>query len=246
MYTNKDNNRIMDFLTDDNIRMLCEIHEEPPLSFEMMRNYATLFKNQNMNTHIVSDDLLVMNKNFLIHLHLHYQSSRNVKVNSQPYTSNAVEYVNEYIQPIPPTPSFLMSTNEEEGLSEGPLNVLIQHKMKEREDELFTIRNQYNSQEESPESVKLIKISNILSDLPLIEESFEVENLLDKSSNTKKISIGDTTVFEYSENDPPNKTLNIIETFKINCKRINLLHIEYMKLINEMNNNISELENTYK
>jgi len=230
----------MEFLSDENISMLCEIHDNVPVSFEMMKNYATLFIKQSDITQINMDDLLVLNKNFLIHLHAHYQTFRNTTANT--FTHTNVEYVNEYVPPIPPTPSFLVSSIDDEGLAEGPLNVLIQQKLKERENELLSIQ-QYNSHEEQPESVKLIKISNILTDLPLLE--IEEENLSQDKSK-KNISIGDTFIFEYGENDPPNKTINTFEVLKLKLKSLYTLHETYLSTLREMNEIIEHMENELK
>ena len=231
----------MDFLSDENISMLCEVHDNVPVSFEMMKSYATLFIKQSDNMKLNVEDLLVLNKNFLIHLHAHYQTFRNTTSNT--FTHNNTEYVNEYVPPIPPTPSFLVSSIDDEGLAEGPLNDLIQQKMKEREDELLNIQTQYNSPEEQPESVKLIKISNILADLPLLEIN---EELLPQDKTKKNISIGDTIVFEYSEHDPPNKIINTIENLKSKVKSLYALHETYLSFIHEINEIIGRMENELK
>ena len=224
----------MEFLSEENIRMLCEIHENPPLSFEMMKNYASLFISQHNNI----DNLLLLNKNFLIHLHLHYQANRNVVSKTQTYNTE-LEYVNEYDPPIPPTPNFSLSTNQDSVLTDGPLNVLIQNKLKEREDELLTIQSQFNSSEESPESVKLIKISDVISDLSFLETDYEIDN------SKKKISIGNTTIFEYNENEPPSKTTNIYDTIKESVKRMNRLneiHTEYLSTLNKLIEGLSGID----
>jgi len=240
----------MEFLSDDNIYMLCEIHDNLKVSFEMMKSYATLYVNQFDTTQVKPDNLLELNKGFLIHLHIHCQSFRDTPQKSYT-TQNSMEYVNEYAPQIPQTPSFLASV-EEEGLAEGPLNILIQQKMRERDEELLTIQTQYKSAEESLESVKLIKISNdILTDLPLIEdvdEAYIIENEISPSRDTskKRITIGDTTIFNYSDREPPNKTTNMFEVIKNNIKIIDKIHGDYVLKLNELNDNVRQLENQFK
>ena len=221
----------MDFLSEENIKMLCEIHETPPLSFDMMKNYASVFISQH-NEKIISDNLLELNKNFLIHLHLHHQTNRN----EIPKLTKNQSYVNEYVPPIPPTPDFLLSSEQDEVLTDGSLDILIQTKMKERENELINIRSQFNTPDEPVESVKLIKISNLLTDLDLMETS-DVINV----DLRKKISIGSTTVFEYNENEPPNKTTNSLETIKMDIERLNEIHNEYVTLLQSIMNNMDKM-----
>ena len=211
----------MEFLSEENIKMLCEIHETPPLSFEMMKTYASLFMSQH-NDKINGDNLLELNKNFLIHLHLHHQTNR-IEI---PKLTKNHSYVNEYAPPIPSTPEFLLSSEQDEVLTDGSLDILIQTKMKEREDELLNIRSQFNTPDEPPESVKLIKISNILTDFDLTETP---ESTIDDSK--KKISIGSTTVFEYNESEPPNKTTNSLEMIKMDIERLNEIHNDYVTLL---------------
>ena len=241
----------MEFLSDDNIYMLCEIHDNLKVSFEMMKNYATLYVNQVDTTQVKLDNLLELNKSFLLHLHIHYQSFRDTHQNSHT-TQNSMEYVNEYAPQIPEPPSFLTSVKEEEGLTEGHLNLLIEQKMRERENELLTIQTQYKSADEPPESVKLIKISNdILTDLPLIEDTddpYIIENEISPSQYTgkKRISIGDTTIFNYSDIEPPNKTIGIFELVKTNINILDRIHGDYVAKLNELNENVRQLKNQFK
>jgi hypothetical protein len=66
-----------------------------------------------------------------------------------------VQYTNEYAVKIPPQPVFL----DDSEMNNEELEVLIQHKLKERDNELAEIQKLYNP-DDMIESVKLIKISS--------------------------------------------------------------------------------------
>ena len=57
----------------------------------------------------------------------------------------------------------------------------------------------------------------------------------------KKISIGSTTVFEYNENEPPNKTTNTLESIKMDIERLNEIHNEYVTLLQSIMNNLDKM-----
>lgn len=189
----------MEFLGRENIDLLLEVCEDMKISRNTLTNYAKVFYDNNPDTS--SMDIMNMNKSFLLHMS-HQSSTIGIYDKKEGNTTPLVEYKNEYALKVPPQPSFL-DTSE---VSTEELDILIQQKLKERDNELTEIQKLYNP-EDKIESVKLIKISDVLADLNVFNED---DDLIMNEPNKQKVSIGNTFVYNYNENDPPEQ-LNISE-----------------------------------
>jgi hypothetical protein len=194
----------MDFLGSENIDLLIEVCEDMKISRNTLTNYAKVFYDNNQESS--SSDIMSLNKSFL--LHMSQQSSTiGIYDKNEGNVQPLVEYKNDYALKIPQQPSFLDTSdivNEE-------LDVLIQQKLKERDNELIEIQKLYNP-DDKVESVKLIKISDVLADLNVFSDIGE------DGTNKQKVSIGDTIVYNYDQNDPPeqlNRDEKIEEIFNI-------------------------------
>jgi antitoxin component YwqK of YwqJK toxin-antitoxin module len=97
---------------------------------------------------------------------------------------------------VPPQPSFLDTAE----VSTEELDILIQQKLKERDNELTEIQKLYNP-DDKIESVKLIKISDVLADLNVFND--DDDDLIVNEVSKQKVSIGNTIVYNYNQNDPP-------------------------------------------
>jgi hypothetical protein len=183
----------MEFLGKENIDLLLEVCEDMKISRNTLINYAKVFYDNNPDTYLM--DIMTMNKSFLLHMS-HQASTIGIYDKNEDNVPQTVEYKNEYAVKVPPQPSFL-DTNE---VNTEELDVLIQQKLKERDNELNEIQKLYNP-DDKIESVKLIKISYILADLNVFN---------DDEVNKQKVSIGDTVVYNYDQNAPPEQ-LTILE-----------------------------------
>jgi len=189
----------MEFLGRENIDLLLEVCEDMKISRNTLTNYAKVFYDNNPDTS--SMDIMNLNKSFLLHMS-HQSSTNGIYDKKEGNTTPLVEYKNEYALKVPPQPSFL-DTSE---VSTEELDILIQQKLKERDNELTEIQKLYNP-EDKIESVKLIKISDVLADLNVFNED---DDFIMNETNKQKVSIGNTIVYNYNENDPPEQ-LNIRE-----------------------------------
>jgi len=189
----------MEFLGRENIDLLLEVCEDMKISRNTLTNYAKVFYDNNPDTS--SMDIMNLNKSFLLHMS-HQSSTIGIYDKKEGNTTPLVEYKNEYALKVPPQPSFL-DTSE---VSTEELDILIQQKLKERDNELTEIQKLYNP-EDKIESVKLIKISDVLADLNVFNED---DDFIMNETNKQKVSIGNTIVYNYNENDPPEQ-LNIRE-----------------------------------
>jgi len=189
----------MEFLGRENIDLLLEVCEDMKISRNTLTNYAKVFYDNNPDTS--SMDIMNLNKSFLLHMS-HQSSTIGIYDKKEGNTTPLVEYKNEYALKVPPQPSFL-DTSE---VSTEELDILIQQKLKERDNELTEIQKLYNP-EDKIESVKLIKISDVLADLNVFNED---DDFIMNETNKQKVSIGNTFVYNYNENDPPEQ-LNIRE-----------------------------------
>jgi hypothetical protein len=189
----------MEFLGRENIDLLLEVCEDMKISRNTLTNYAKVFYDNNPDTS--SMDIMNLNKSFLLHMS-HQSSTIGIYDKKEGNTTPLVEYKNEYALKVPPQPSFL-DTSE---VSTEELDILIQQKLKERDNELTEIQKLYNP-DDKIESVKLIKISDVLADLNVFNEDDEI---IMNETNKQKVSIGNTFVYNYNENDPPEQ-LNIRE-----------------------------------
>jgi hypothetical protein len=189
----------MEFLGRENIDLLLEVCEDMKISRNTLTNYAKVFYDNNPDTS--SMDIMNLNKSFLLHMS-HQSSTIGIYDKKEGNTTPLVEYKNEYALKVPPQPSFL-DTSE---VSTEELDILIQQKLKERDNELTEIQKLYNP-DDKIESVKLIKISDVLADLNVFNEDDEI---IMNETNKQKVSIGNTFVYNYNQNEPPEQ-LNIRE-----------------------------------
>jgi len=189
----------MEFLGRENIDLLLEVCEDMKISRNTLTNYAKVFYDNNPDTSLM--DIMNLNKSFLLHMS-HQSSTIGIYDKKEGNTPPLVEYKNEYALKVPPQPSFL-DTSE---VNNEELDILIQQKLKERDNELSEIQKLYNP-DDKIESVKLIKISDVLADLNVFNEDNEI--MLNETSK-QKVSIGNTFVYNYDQNDPPEQ-LNIRE-----------------------------------
>jgi len=188
----------MEFLGRENIDLLLEVCEDMKISRNTLTNYAKVFYDNNPDTS--SMDIMNLNKSFLLHMS-HQSSTIGIYDKKEGNTPPLVEYKNEYALKVPPQPSFL-DTSE---VSTEELDILIQQKLKERDSELTEIQKLYNP-DDKIESVKLIKISDVLADLNVFNE----DDLIVNENTKQRVSIGNTIVYNYHQNDPPEQ-LNIRE-----------------------------------
>jgi hypothetical protein len=152
-----------------------------------------------------------------------------------------VQYINEFAVKIPPQPVFL----DDREMNNEELDVLIQHKLKERDNELIEIQKLYNP-EDTIESVKLIKISDVLAELNVFNDDNDIDIV--EEINTQKVSIGDTVVYNYNPNDPPEQFNNTNDKekdaiFDVLNSIINHMNIIDKKL-DELNISIQSVINT--
>jgi hypothetical protein len=189
----------MEFLGGENIDLLLEVCEDMKISRNTLINYAKVFYDNTPDTSSI--DIMNLNKSFLLHMS-HQSSTIGIYDKKEGTTPPLVEYKNEYALKVPPQPSFL-DTSE---VSTEELDILIQQKLKERDNELNEIQKLYNP-DDKIESVKLIKISDVLSELNVFNDE---DDIIANELSKQKVSIGNTTVYKYNENDPPEQ-LNILE-----------------------------------
>jgi hypothetical protein len=189
----------MEFLGGENIDLLLEVCEDMKISRNTLINYAKVFYDNTPDTSSI--DIMNLNKSFLLHMS-HQSSTIGIYDKKEGTTPPLVEYKNEYALKVPPQPSFL-DTSE---VSTEELDILIQQKLKERDNELNEIQKLYNP-DDKIESVKLIKISDVLSELNVFNDE---DDIIANEVSKQKVSIGNTTVYNYNQNDPPEQ-LNIFE-----------------------------------
>lgn len=189
----------MEFLGRENIDLLLEVCEDMKISRNTLINYAKVFYDNNPDTSTM--DIMNLNKSFLLHMS-HQSSTIGIYDKKEGSTPPLVEYKNEYALKVPPQPSFL-DTSE---VNTEELDILIQQKLKERDNELSEIQKLYNP-DDKIESVKLIKISDVLADLNVFNED---DDLIVNETIKQKVSIGNTFVYNYDQNDHPEQ-LNIRE-----------------------------------
>jgi hypothetical protein len=164
-----------------------------------------------------------LNKSFLLHMS---QNAHTVGIHDKKdggTVAPAVPYTNEFVLKIPQKSPFL-DTNPDTNTSSEELEVLIQQKLKERDSELFEIQKHYNP-EDKIESVKLIKISDVLADLNVLGDENDIP--IANENNKQKVTIGDTVVYNYNKNDPPEQ-LNvnneeIVDTLKSIIAHMNII-----------------------
>jgi len=229
----------MEFLSRDNIDLLFEVCEDMNITRDTLTNYAKIFYDN--YTGSISSDIMEMNKSFLLHMSVQSSSVGiyDKKDNTPPVQ---LEYKNEFALKLPPQPSFLDTTET----PHEELNILIEQKMKEREIELLDIQRTYNP-DDVVESVKLIKISDVLSQLNVFDED-----------DKPKVTIGDTVYYNYKEDDAPNKLSPDIKQIEIKNEikeeRLDQIEtmiknvLEYMEVIDKkleiLNNSIQTFINT--
>lgn len=222
----------MEFLSRDNIDLLFEVCEDMNITRDTLTNYAKIFYD-NYNGGI-TDDMMEMNKSFLLHMSVQ-SSSVGIydKKDSPPPVQMA--YKNEFALKLPPQPSFLDTTES----SNEELNVLIEQKMKERENELLDIQRSYNP-DDVVESVRLIKISDVLAELNVFDE--ESQTITDKP----KVTIGETVYYNYNEDDAPSQ-IKQIELRDEKVEKIETMFhsiIQYMDIIDKKLETILSFINT--
>jgi len=187
----------MEFLGGENIDLLLEVCEDMKISRNTLINYAKVFYDNTPDTSSI--DIMNLNKSFLLHMS-HQSSTIGIYDKKEGNTPPLVEYKNEYALKVPPQPSFL-DTSE---VSTEELDILIQQKLKERDNELNEIQKLYNP-DDKIESVKLIKISDVLSELNVFNDE---DDIIVNELSKQKVSIGNTTVYKYNQNDPPEQLNN--------------------------------------
>ena len=207
----------MEFLGKENIDLLLEVCEDMKISRNTLINYAKVFYDNNPDTYLM--DIMTMNKSFLLHMS-HQASTIGIYDKNEDNVPQTVEYKNEYAVKVPPQPSFL-DTNE---VNTEELDVLIQQKLKERDNELNEIQKLYNP-DDKIESVKLIKISYILADLNVFN---------DDEVNKQKVSIGDTVVYNYDQNAPPEQ-LTILENKDDKLDKLDIIINTLNAIVQHMN-----------
>jgi hypothetical protein len=211
----------MVFLGKDNIDLLLEVCEDMKISRDTLTNYAKIFYDNIQD--VSSQNIMDLNKSFLLHMS-HQSSTIGIYDKKEEETiAPIVQYTNEFALKIPPQPTFLDNpdTNTEE------LEVLIQQKLKERDNELFEIQKKYNP-EDKIESVKLIKISDVLADLNVFSDQDDIPSINVNENNKQKVSIGDTVVYNYNNYDPP-------EQLKVDKHNSEEIIIALKSIIDHMN-----------
>jgi hypothetical protein len=185
-------------------------------------------------------DIMERNKSFLLHMNQQSSTIGIYNKKEDDVVTPLVQYTNEFALKIPPQPSFLdtYEPNNEE------LDVLIQQKLNERDIELMEIQKLYNP-DDKIESVKLIKISEVLADLNIFNDDEDVQ--LPKENNKHRVSIGNTVVYNYQENEPP-KQIKIQPTANYDTKNEQILTIlnVIVEKINDMDNKMSSLDKYIK
>lgn len=221
----------MEFLSRDNIDLLFEVCEDMNITRDTLTNYAKIFYD-NYNGD-VTNDIMEMNKSFLLHMSVQASSVGIYDKKDSPPTVQ-MEYKNEFALKLPPQPSFLDTTET----SHEELNILIEQKMKERENELLDIQRSYNP-DDTVESVRLIKISDVLAELNVFDEDPK-----------PKVTIGDTVYYNYKEDEAPNQ-MKKIELRGEKVERIETMFhsiIQYMDIIDKkldvLNTTIQSFINT--
>jgi hypothetical protein len=187
----------MEFLGGENIDLLLEVCEDMKISRNTLINYAKVFYDNTLDTSSI--DIMNLNKSFLLHMS-HQSSTIGIYDKKEGNIPPLVEYKNEYALKLPPQPSFLDTTE----VSTEELDILIQQKLKERDNELNEIQKLYNP-DDKIESVKLIKISDVLSELNVFNDE---DDIIVNELSKQKVSIGNTTVYNYNQNDPPEQLNN--------------------------------------
>jgi hypothetical protein len=229
----------MEFLGEENIDLLLEVCEDMKISRDTLTNYAKIFYDA---THgdITMTDIMERNKSFLLHMNQQSSTIGIYNKKEDDVVTPLVQYTNEFALKIPPQPSFLdtYEPNNEE------LDVLIQQKLNERDIELMEIQKLYNP-DDKIESVKLIKISEVLADLNIFNDDEDVQ--LPKENNKHRVSIGNTVVYNYQENEPP-KQIKIQPTANYDTKNEQILTIlnVIVEKINDMDNKMSSLDKYIK
>ena len=189
----------MEFLGNDNIDLLVEVCEDMNIPRNAMTNYEKIFYDNFQDPS--SRNIMDLNKSFLLHM------SKNIS------TLNTRDDKTDLT--IPP------ETNNDD------LEVLIQQKIKERDNELIEIRKKYNP-EDQIDSVKLIKISDVLPDVNVLDDN---SNSNVNENNKQKVSIGNTVVYNYNKYDPPeqlnvnenNNNEEIVSTLKSIIEHMNII-----------------------
>jgi hypothetical protein len=229
----------MDFLGNENVDLLLEVCEDMKISRDTLANYAKIFYDNIQNAS--SQDIMNLNKSFLLHMS-HQSSTIGIYDKKEENTvAPLVQYTNEFAVKTPPQPTFL--DNSEMNTEE--LEVLIQNKLKERDNELIEIQKLYNP-EDKIESVKLIKISDVLAELNVFSDE---DNILPSvnENDRQRVSIGNTVVYNYNNDDPPEQ-LNNINTDRDQIFDLLNSIIQYMnimdKKIDDLNISIQTLINT--
>lgn len=198
----------MEFLGGENIDLLLEVCEDMKISRNTLINYAKVFYDNTPDTSSI--DIMNLNKSFLLHMS-HQSSTIGIYDKKEGNGTPLVEYKNDYALKVPPQPSFL-DTSE---VSTEELDILIQQKLKERDNELSEIQKLYNP-DDKIESVKLIKISDVLADLNVFNDD---DGLIANEASKQKVSIGNTIVYNYNQNDPPQQ-LNTDENMNDKIEKI--------------------------
>jgi hypothetical protein len=226
----------MEFLGEENIDLLLEVCEDMKISRDTLTNYAKIFYDA---THgdITMTDIMERNKSFLLHMNQQSSTIGIYNKKEDDVVTPLVQYTNEFALKIPPQPSFLdtYEPNNEE------LDVLIQQKLNERDIELMEIQKLYNP-DDKIESVKLIKISEVLAELDVFSNEDDIPNV--NEVNRQKVTIGDTVVYNYNNYDPPEQLNNrddkmeelfntlksIIENMNVIDKKLDVLNVIDKKL----------------
>lgn len=198
----------MEFLGGENIDLLLEVCEDMKISRNTLINYAKVFYDNTPDTSSI--DIMNLNKSFLLHMS-HQSSTIGIYDKKEGNGTPLVEYKNDYALKVPPQPSFLDTAE----VSTEELDILIQQKLKERDNELSEIQKLYNP-DDKIESVKLIKISDVLADLNVFNDD---DDLIANEASKQKVSIGNTIVYNYNQNDPPQQ-LNTGENMNDKIERI--------------------------
>jgi hypothetical protein len=170
----------MSFLSNDNIILLLEVCQDLSVTKEELTSFAKIFYFNYDGSH---NDIMAINKSFIMHM---------TYIKKQKTPEPKVSYLNEYDSKPPDPPLFL----DKMDTSNIQIENLIADKLKEREMDLIQIQKSYNPDIDI-ESVKLIKISDVIADMNIFDE---LPNDSESSILSKpRVSIGNTTTYMYEE-----------------------------------------------
>jgi hypothetical protein len=214
----------MEFLSRDNIDLLFEVCEDMNITRDALTNYAKIFYDSYNGD--VTNDIMEMNKSFLLHMSVQASSVGIYDKKDSPPTVQ-MEYKNEFALKLPPQPTFLDTTET----SHEELNILIEQKMKERENELLDIQRTYNP-DDIVESVRLIKISDVLAELNVFDEEPK-----------PKVTIGETVYYNYKEDEAPNQ-IKQIELRDEKVEKIETMFLSIIKYMDIIDKKLDVLDTT--